>query len=297
VVRSAVYVDPSTAQATAQADPLPQFVEGTPLHYKAINVQLDRPGFALNPTSCDQKQTTAALTSTTGQSASPTSPYAATHCSRLGFKPSLTLRLLGGTRRGAYPKLRATLKMPAGGANIGSSAVILPHSEFVANEHFSNICTKVQFAAEECPADSIYGYARATTPLIDGVLEGPVYLRSTTEPDKYLLPDVVAALKGPSSLPVEIDLVGHVDSVSRRLPNGERASLLRTTFNATPDAPVSEFRLEMQGGGKGLFVNSQNLCKSVHRAKAAFRAQNGRRRVLKPKLRASCKGKKRRHRR
>jgi len=69
VVRSAVYVDSVTAQATAQADPLPQLVEGTPLHYKTINVQLDRQGFVLNPTSCAQKQTVATLTSSLGRSA------------------------------------------------------------------------------------------------------------------------------------------------------------------------------------------------------------------------------------
>lgn len=287
VVRSAVYVDPVSAQATAQTDPLPQLVEGTPLHYKTIDVQLDRPGFALNPTSCRQKQTVATLTSTTGQSASPASSYAATGCSRLGFTPKLSLRLLGGTRRGAFPKLRARLSMPAGGANIASSAVILPHSEFVENAHFSNVCTKVQFAKNECPAGSIYGTARARTPLIDGTLEGPVYLRSTTEPDKYVLPDVVAQLKGPSSLPVEIDLIGHVDS-AQRVIEGERVSLLRTTFNATPDAPVSEFTLEMQGGRKGLFVNSRNLCKGVNRGTAAFVAQSGKRVTLHPVVRVGC---------
>jgi hypothetical protein len=95
VVRSAVYVDPVTAQATAQADPLPQYVEGTPLHYKTIDVELDKPGFALNPTSCAKKQTVATLTSTTGTSASPVSSYAATGCSMLGFKPSLSLKLTG----------------------------------------------------------------------------------------------------------------------------------------------------------------------------------------------------------
>jgi hypothetical protein len=288
VVRSAVYVDPVSAQATAQADPLPQFVEGTPLHYKTINVQLDRPNFALNPTSCAKKQTIATLNSTQGKSASPSSSYAATGCAHLGFQPSLSLRLLGGTRRGAFPKLRARLRMPRGGANIASSTVILPHSEFVENAHFANICTKVQFAHNECPAGSIYGFAKATTPIIDGALEGPVYLRSTTEPEKYVLPDVVAALKGPASLPVEIDLIGHVDSAKRHLPNGEAASLLRTTFSSTPDAPVSEFTLEMQGAKKGLFVNSTNLCKGVHRGTAAFTAQNGKTVTLRPALQTSC---------
>jgi len=167
--------------------------------------------------------------------------------------------------------------------------VILPHSEFIENSHFQNICTKVQFAKDECPADSIYGVARATTPLIEGTLEGPVYLRSTTEPDKYKLPDVVAVLQGPPSLPVEIDAIGHVDSVKRRI-HGETVRLLRTTFDSTPDAPVSEFTLEMQGGKKGLFVNSaNNLCKGPRRHfTAAFTGQNGRQTTLQPVLRVGC---------
>lgn len=289
VVRSAVYVDPVTALATAQADPLPQYVEGTPLHYRTINVQLDRQNFVLNPTSCTRRETIAQLTSTLGSAASPTSPFAATGCGRLGFKPKLAIHLLGGTRRGAFPKLQVTLTMPPEGANIGSSSVVFPHSEFIENAHFANICTKVQFAADECPAGSIYGFAKATTPLIDGALEGPVYLRSTTEPDKYILPDIVAALKGPSSLPVEIDLIGHVSSVRRRLSNGERVFLLRSTFDSVPDAPVSKFTLEMQGGKKGLFVNSTNLCRATHRATVGFTAQNGKSTTLHPALKPSCR--------
>jgi hypothetical protein len=251
VVRSAVYVDPTTAQATAQTDPLPQYVEGTPLHYRTIDVQLDRQGFALNPTSCAKKQTVATLTSTQGKSASPSSSYATTGCSGLGFAPKISFHLRGGTHRGAWPALKATVKMPPGGANIGATTVILPHSEFIEQNHFGKVCTRPLFAAKECPADSIYGYAKAKSPLIDGTLEGPVYLRPTSDP-KYRLPDVVIELKGPPSLPVEIDVVGHVDSALRRLPNGETVALLRNTINVVPDAPVSEFTIQLQGGQKGL---------------------------------------------
>jgi hypothetical protein len=289
VVRSAVFVNPASAQATAKTDPLPQFVEGTPLFYKKINVQLDRPNFALNPTSCARKETVANLTSTGGASASPASPYAATDCASLAFKPQIAFRLFGGTHRGAFPRLRTTLKMPAGGANIGSASVILPHSEFIEQGHFRTICTRVQFAAKGCPAGSIYGHAVAYTPLLDEPLEGPVYLRSTSDPDKYVLPDVVVALKGPPSLPIDIELEGHVDSARRHLPNGESVSLLRTTFEAAPDAPVSKFTLELQGGAKGLFTNSANLCQGVNRATAKFAGQNGHRITLHPVVKASCK--------
>ncbi|MGE5281024.1 MAG: hypothetical protein ACM3N0_01635, partial [Chloroflexota bacterium] len=114
------------------------------------------------------------------------------------------------------------------------------------------------------------------------------------EPDKYKLPDVVADLHGPASLPVQITLIGHVDSVPRRA-HGERVFLLRNTFSSTPDAPVSEFTLEMQGGRKGLFENSTDLCRRAHRAGVAFRAQNGKLRRLTPKLvPVACRSKKHR---
>jgi len=174
--------------------------------------------------------------------------------------------------------------MPAGGANIASSVVVLPHSEFIKQDNFHDVCIRPLFAADECPASSAYGTARATTPLIDGALEGTVYLRPTSTPG-YVLPDVVAKLKGPPSLPVEIDLVGHVDSVKGKL---------RTTFDATPDAPVSEFVLEMRGGKtRSLIENSENLCVGTHRFTAAFTAQNGKRVNLHTPVKTSCKKRKR----
>jgi hypothetical protein len=285
VVRSAVYVDSTTGQATAKADPLPQLTEGIPITYRTIHVDLDRPGFSLNPTSCAQKETTATLTSTQGAVATPSSPFRAVNCAKLPFKPGLSFRLLGGTHRGAHPKLQATLRMPVGGANIAATSVALPHSEFIENAHFKTICTRVQFAAHECPAGSIYGEAEAKTPLLAEPLKGPVYLRSSS----HQLPDLVVALHGPPSLPIEIDLAGRVDSV-----NGG----LRTTFETVPDAPVSEFTLQMQGGKKGLIVNSTNLCTSVNRATAKFTGQNGKTSTTHPAMRNSCKhSAKRRHKR
>jgi hypothetical protein len=134
----------------------------------------------------------------------------------------------------------------------------------------------VQFAANKCPKGSVYGHARAFSPLLDESLEGPVYLRSSDNK----LPDMVVDLQGQ----VEINLVGRIDSV-----NGG----IRTTFEAVPDAPVSKFVLEMQGGKKGLIVNSRNLCASKQRASVKFVGQNGKRVDLRPVVRASCGGKKR----
>ena len=40
---------------------------------------------------------------------------------------------------------------------------------------------------------------------------------------------------------------------------------LRARFNTVPDAPVSSFVLELEGGKKGLLINSANLCKANRR--------------------------------
>jgi hypothetical protein len=115
----------------------------------------------------------------------------------------------------------------------------------------------------------------AKAPLFDETLDGPVFLRSSSNS----LPDLVAVLKGPSSLPVEVDLDGRVDSV-----NGG----IRTTFEVVPDAPVTSFTLSMMGGKKGLLVNSENLCAATDRATARFRGQNGKTALLHPVMRNSC---------
>jgi hypothetical protein len=277
VVRSAIYVDPETAQATAKADSLPQVVPqvGVPLYYRTIFVELNRTGFTLNPTSCARKATEATLISPTGVVARPSSPFAAVNCAKLGFKPKLSLRLVGGVHRGAHPKLTAAIRPQSGDANIAGISVALPHSEFLDQGHIVTVCTRVQFAAHSCPGGSVYGHLRARTPIFDFPLEGPIYLRSSN----HLLPDMVAELKGPASFPVEIDAVGRIDSVHGGI---------RTTFRTIPDAPVDEIVASFPGGKKGLLENSTNVCTGKHRATADFKAQNGRRKLLHPALKVSC---------
>src|SRR5262249_35246669 len=161
-------------------------------------------------------------------------------------EPKLALKLSGSMKRVGHPALRAVLTAPEGEANLGRTIVTMPHSELVANENLRNICTRVQYSAGQCPSGSVYGYARASTPLLDKPLEGPVYLRSSGRQ----LPDLVADLKGQ----IEIEVVGHIDSVKGRL---------RASFLSIPDAPVSKFVLNMQGGSKSLLANSENLCRQA----------------------------------
>ncbi|MGN6216433.1 MAG: hypothetical protein ACTHN7_05690, partial [Solirubrobacterales bacterium] len=290
VVRAALHVDPVTAQIHAVAGPIPQILEGIPLDVRSVAIELDRPQFTLNPTSCEPMAIAGTVLSSLGQAAAPSSRFQVGGCDALPFAPQLALSLKGGTKRGAHPALKAVLTARPGEANIGAAQVTLPHSEFLEQGHIQTICTNVQFNegggnGEHCPAESVYGFARAETPLLDHPLEGPVFLRSS----QHELPDLVAALGGQ----IDVVLDGRVDSVNERL---------RNTFELVPDAPVQTFTLEMQGGAKGLLVNSTDICEhpKAHRALAYFAGHNGKLSSSRPVLKASCKKakkkKKRRHR-
>jgi hypothetical protein len=281
VVRAALHVDPVTAQVRAVSDPLPDRLvadgNGFLLNLRSVRVTMDRPGFTLNPTSCEGTSVAATLTSLQGAVARPAERFQVGACAGLAFEPRLSMRLKGKTRRGGNPALRAVLRMPVGGANVARAAVALPPSEFLAQDHIRTICTRVQYGAgpgggAACPAASVYGYARAWSPLLDQPLWGPVYLRSSD----HELPDLVASLGGQ----IHVDLVGRIDRSGR--------GGIRTSFDFVPDAPVSRFVLRMKGGRYSLLENSTDLCRGKHRAAATFAAHNGRVDRLRPLLAARC---------
>ncbi len=273
VVRNGVYVNPETAQITVKSDPIPQIVEGIPLRIRSIAVNIDRSSFAVNPTNCEPMSVAATVNGASGASANVSSRFQVGDCDSLGFKPKLDLSFFGPTHRSAFPKLRAVLTAREGDANIGRAQVTLPKTEFLEQAHIRTVCTRVQYAAQACPAASVYGFARAWSPLLDQPLEGPVYLRSSDN----TLPDLVASLDGQ----IHVDLVGRIDSINARI---------RNTFETVPDAPVSKFELTMQGGKKGLLVNNTELCKAKQkpRATARFTGQNGALQEIKPVVKTSC---------
>jgi hypothetical protein len=269
VVRVALFVDPETAQVHAVSDPIPDVFGGAQLSIRAIDLKMDRPNFTLNPTSCDPLATAGSLAGGGGDPANPaafssfgvSAPFQASDCEALGFKPKLFTKLIGGRktmRRNGHPAFRATLVAREGDANIKRAALTLPHSQFLDQGHIGTICTRVQLAASACPARSIYGYARAQSPLLDQEVAGPVYLVSS----EHELPDLLADLHGQ----VNVRLRGVISSAKARM---------RTVFYPVPDVPVSKFVLSMKGGKRGLLVNSRDLCKSRNRSFLNFKAQNG----------------------
>jgi hypothetical protein len=284
VIRSAFRVDPLTAQLridSRASDPIPHIIDGVPLHLRDIRVYMDRPEFTHNPSSCEPSALISTLTGSGARFGDPTDDSTATvakhfqllNCLTLGFKPKLGLRLRGGSRRGAYPSLRATFASRGPqDANLKRIAVTMPRSLFLAQNHIRSVCTPVQFEAARCSQGSVYGAAVAHTPLFDEPLRGAVYLRSSA----HRLPDLVADLRSGA---VRIVLEGRI---------GPAKQGIRTLFDDLPDAPIERFTMTLHGGRRGLLVNSSNICKAPPLATVSALGQNNIGAKFTSKLRGQC---------
>jgi hypothetical protein len=278
-VRAAIQVDPETAQVTAISDPLPQILEGVPLRLRSLQVSLDRPEFAINPTNCDAFAVSGTLFGNEGGRVTRSDPYQVGNCASLPYQPSLSMELSGGLLRLGHPAIHAVLKTNPGEANSRRVSVTLPQGQQLDNNHIGTVCTRVDFAAKRCPVDSLVGKAEVTTPLLDRPLSGPIYLRTSN----HELPDLALDLTGQFS----ITALGRVDSVHARL---------RTVFETIPDVPVSRIDVMLMGGRKGLVVNGKSLCDGPRFATVKMTGQNGASLMSKSRLRANCRKAERRKR-
>jgi hypothetical protein len=271
VVRTALNINPETAEVHAVSDPIPYIFGGVKLDIRSIDISVNRKEFTLNPTTCREPfSVRSSIFGGGGNPAneaswfasSPSSPFQATECSKLKFQPKFYARIFGGknqTRRTANPKFRAILEARKGDANLRRATFILPSATFLDQSHIKTVCTRVQLAANQCPKNSIYGNAKASSPLLDKSLSGPVYLTSSDN----TLPDLLVDLKGQ----VNVRLRGVISSVHGRL---------KTVFANTPDVAVNKFTLTMKGGSRGLLVNSRDLCSRQTSGFLKLKAQNSR---------------------
>ena len=284
VIRSAIRIDATTAQAridSGGSDPIPHILDGIPIHLRDVRVYIDRPGFTLNPTSCDPEAISSTLTGSAvalglpgpDVEATSSAPYQAFNCGALGFRPRISLRMRGPHRRAQRPSLRVVVRPRSGNANIGAAAVTLPASIFLNQAHIRSVCTRPHLAADRCPPNSAYGEAAAFTPLLDQPLRGKAYLVSSDN----LLPDLVFALRGEG---FAVNLAGRIDSA--------KGGRLRATYASVPDAPVSRFVVRMFGGKRGILENGDDLCTAPAAVATRFLAHSNRGWIGRPLLRAKC---------
>jgi hypothetical protein len=283
VVRQKVYVDPMTAEVRVVSDPIPTIVKGVPTRLQRLDVNVDKPGFMVNPTSCEPKEVKATLRSAAGQTVALNTRFQVGACGDLAYSPKLTLGLTGRKQvtTGKHPGIRAKLRQASGQSATEKAKVTLPAALALDPDNAQALCefkdgTKPDLE-KHCPKGSIVGRARASTPLLERDLAGDVYFVKNVRKDARTgneirtLPMIVVALRGE----IAINLRGEASTT--------KAGSLVNTFANLHDAPISKFSLNIQGGSNGILAVTRtrkakiNLCAkpNSHRAAVDLDGHNG----------------------
>jgi hypothetical protein len=274
VVRAAIHVDPIDGHVTVKSDPLPTMRDGVPLRVRDVRVNVDRPGFMLNPTSCSAMAVGADIHSSVGATSHSSASFQVSNCKALGLNPKLDLTLSGKgqTTDGKHPAITANLTQRSGQSNLKKVQVSLPLSLALDPDNANGLCEFVDGSKVEptCPRSSVVGTATARTPILDQPLSGPVYFVKNIRKDPKsgreirTLPKLVVPLVGENGVRITLTGTSNVED-----------DHLVTTFDNIPDAPVSSFALNINGGKHGILtVSDADICTGTQVANQGIEAQN-----------------------
>lgn len=256
VIRFGLHIDPYTAQVSIDptgSEPIPTIIDGIVTHVRDIKVSIDRPNFTINPTACEARPISSALTSSLGYTASTSAPLHAEACNELAFKPTFKASTNGKTSRAEGASLSVKLTMPiklGTQANIKTVKVDLPKQLPAQLKTLQQACTEQQFNTNPagCPTGSIVGHAEAVTPILPEPLAGPAIFVSHGGEE---FPSLVLVLQGYG---FTIDIVGST-YVS------PKTGTISSTFKSIPDEPVGSFQLTFPQGRYPALAANTNLCK------------------------------------
>lgn len=268
VVRARLDVEPRTAEVTVRIDPLHLVRYGIPLRLKTLAVTIDRPGFTLNPTHCDQQQVSGSVfgqlpDGSHGSTVSVSAPFAVAGCRGLPFDPSFSVSTQASTGKTDGASLDVKVHTPAGSANVREVHVTLPKQLPARLETLKLACVDKVFDVNPaaCPAASAVGVATARTPILASQVIGPAYLVSHGGAE---FPDLAIVLQAEG---VELILQGKTFV---------RGSVTSSTFSTLPDAPVRSFELKLpEGPHSVLGAPGGKLCLAGMAMPTTMRGQNG----------------------
>jgi hypothetical protein len=266
VVRATVSVDPHTAQLTVASQALPTIKDGIPFQVKSVNVDINRPEFVFNPTSCNPLSVNGTLSSTQGMTSQQGYHFQVTNCAALAFSPAFKVSTSGRTSREDGASLTAKLSFPSTPqgteANIARVKVELPKQLPSRLTTLQKACAAATFEADpaKCPAASVVGHATAVTPILPVPLTGPAYFVSH---GGEAFPSLIIVLQGYG---VTVDLVG-TTFISKH-------GITSSTFKTVPDVPVGSFELTLPEGRFSALAANGDLCKSKLAMPTEFIAQD-----------------------
>jgi hypothetical protein len=262
VVRASIGIDPHTSALTVTSEPLPQALNGVPLDIRTIHIDVNHANFTFNPTNCNTMAVAGTVTSTTGTTSNVSSPFRATACNQLPFKPTFKVSTQGKTSKKGGASLHVNVTSGHGQANIAKVKVDLPIQLPSRLSTLQKACVDHVFDANpaSCPAASIVGHATAATPLLAHSLTGPAYLVSHAGAS---FPDLEVVLQGEG---ITLILDGNTDI---------KKGITSSFFQAVPDAPIDSFDLVLPEGPHSALSAFGNLCTSKLNMPTQITGQNG----------------------
>jgi hypothetical protein len=273
-VRSRINVNPETAAVSITTDPgphgdvFPTILKGVPVQLKQLNVTVNRPEFQFNPTSCAATAVTGTLAGAQGGSEAVSSPFRATGCASLPFKPKLTASTGGHGSKARGTSLDVKIVSAGlGQANIHKVDLTLPKALPSRLTTLQKACLEAVFDVNPagCGAGSVIGTATVHTPVLKSPLTGPAYLVSH---GGAAFPDVEFVLQGEG---ITLIVDGKTDI---------KDGITYSKFETAPDAPFTSFETVLPAGPHsilGAYVKKTpyDLCGTNLQMPTEITGQNG----------------------
>jgi hypothetical protein len=244
---------------------LPTIVGGVPLRLKSLSVDVNRANFASNPTSCAPASDESLLGSTLGVSDGLSSPFQASGCGALAFKPNLGVQSSAKASKPNGASLVVHVTQGAHQAGIRELQLQLPKQLVARFSTIQKSCPAAKFETGPppgaCEKSARVGTVSVTTPVLPGRLTGTAWFVSHGDES---FPNVDLVLNGDG---VEVVLVGHTHIA--------RSSITTSTFEELPDAPISNVTVDLPLGPSSALAANGQLCGANLLAPTTLVGQNG----------------------
>jgi uncharacterized repeat protein (TIGR01451 family) len=235
---------------------LPSMCQGDRLPVEALTDSWQRPGPPLQ-----------------SFAAQPGAAEAITGCERLSLNPSLAV-VPENDRAGAPSGYTIDLRVPQdedpsalAAPDVRTAVVKLPAGVVVSPSGADGLraCSQRQFglhslATASCPAGSQIGTAKISTPLLSSPLEGQLFLG---EPGCAPCTPTDAQRGRLLSLLVQVQDSGVAVKLAGSASIDQHSGQLTATFGETPELPLEEVRLTLNGGPRALLANPSTCASSL----------------------------------
>jgi hypothetical protein len=273
VTRAKIEINPTTAAVSITTGEIPKILDGIPLQVKQITANINRPNFAINPTSCNRMTVSGSITGWESTTSPISDPFQVANCQNLKFKPEVSISTAGHASKADGASL--TFKISYQKGALGSEAWFaeakfdIPKQLPAELKTLQQACLAATFEASpaSCPVHSKIGEAVVHTELLPEPLKGPVYFVSY---GGAKFPDAVMVLTGDN---VTIRLTGEtfIDN---------KTGVTSATFPATPDVPFENIEVTLPAGeysefGSNLGVGKYDFCGQKLTVPTELKAQNG----------------------